>query len=278
MNAEKRIKNEAKVVLSKGNWSKSLGVFFILFASVLMVLFLQSFFVLGVQVILTPLFNTLAEFSETFSLETEGSFANALLILTQGALGNLILILGFLFIFPLYCGVKRYFFLLSKGEEATISDVFYYLTVKLKNCLLLGFRYGIFCVLKLLPCIAPAYIIVIVMMDNELSVFVNSLLTLCVFIIGIAGLAIWILWTSRQSLAIYLFIEDDAKPASFYVKESERITNGNLNKAIRKLMYSFYGCFLLALTGVGMLYFVPYFEMSMATSAKWMIKLQEEVH
>ena len=277
MNAEKRIRSEAKTLLSNGYWSSSLGVFFILFASVLLILFLQSFIVLGIQVVLTPLFNVLAQVEPSFSLEVEESFGNSIIMLLSGAGGYIAYAIGFLFLFPFYCGVKRYFYLISKGEESRISDVFYYLTVKFKSCLLLGLRYGILCVVKFLPCIAPAYLIVIAMINNEFSTFVNSLLTLCTFITGIAGLAIWILWTSRQFLTIYLFIEDDSKPAGFYVKESERITNGMLNKSIRKLMYSFFGWFLLALTGVGMLYFVPYCEMSLATSAKWIIKLQKEV-
>ena len=277
MNAEKRIRNEAKSLLSNGNWSSSLGVFFILFASVMLVLFLQSFIVLGIQVVLTPLFNVLAELEPSFSLESEDSFGNTIVMLFSGTGGYLAYGLGFLFLFPLYCGVKRYFYLISKGEEGKISEVFYYLTVKLKNCLLLGLRYGLLCVVKLLPCIAPAYLIVVAILSNEFSTPVNSLLTLCVFVTGIAGLAIWILWTSRQSLSIYLFIEDDAKPAGYYVKESERITAGVLNSSVRKLIFSFAGWFLLALTGVGMLYFVPYFEMSVATSAKWIIKLQKEV-
>ncbi len=277
MNAEKRIRNEAKILLSKENWSSALGVFFILFVSVMLVLFLQSFLVLGVEVVLSPLFNVLAELEPSFSLEVEESFGNSIIILISNTVGYLAYGLGFLFLFPLYCGVKRYFYLISKGEEGKISDVFYYLTVKFKRCLLLGLRYGILCIVKLLPCIAPAYLIVVAMLSNEFSVYVNSLLTLCVFITGIAGLALWILWTSRQSLTIYLFIEDDTMPAGFYVKESERITAGPLNSSVRKLMYSFIGWFLLALTGIGMLYFVPYFEMSVATSAKWIIKLQKEV-
>ncbi len=277
MNAEKRIRSEAKTLLSNGYWSSSLGVFFILFASVLLILFLQSFIVLGIQVVLTPLFNVLAQVEPSFSLEVEESFGNSIIMLLSGAGGYIAYAIGFLFLFPLYCGVKRYFYQISKGENAKVSEVFYYLTVKFKSCMILGLRYVILCVVKFLPCIAPAYLIVIAMLNNEFSTFVNSLLTLCAFITGIAGLALWTLWTSRQFLTIYLFIEDDSKPAGFYVKESERITNGMLNKSIRKLMYSFFGWFLLALTGVGMIYFVPYCEMALATSAKWIINLQKEV-
>lgn len=277
MNTEKRIRNEGRYLLSQGNWSSSLGVFFLLFASVLLTLFLQSFIVLGVQVVLTPLFNVLGEVEPAFSLEVEDSFGNTLITLCGGTLGFLAFALGFLFIFPLYCGAKRYFYLISKGEEAKISDVFYYLTNKLKACTLLGLRYGLMCVGKMIPCIAPAYILFLIIMSNELSTFANSMLTLSIFATGIGGLCLWILWTSRQFLTIYLFIEDDTYPSSYYVKESERITLGAVNNSVRKLIYSFGGWFLLALTGVGMLYFVPYFEISAATSAKWLIKLQKEV-
>lgn len=278
MNAEKKIRTEARTLLSKDNWSTSLGVFFILFASVLLVLFFQSFLVLGVQVVLTPLFNIFSESADYLSLEVEDSIGSSLLMFIQGSVGYLAYIVGFIFIFPLYCGVKRYFFLISKGEDANISDVFYYLAYKFGSTLLLGLRYGLIAILKLLPCIAPAYLVAVAIFSNEFSTFVNSLLTFTVFALGIAGISIWILWTSRQFLSIYLFIEDDTKPAGFYVKESERITEGLLNSSVRKLIYSFGGWFLFALTGVGLLYFVPYFEMSLATSAKWIIKLQKEVY
>ncbi|MBQ7809393.1 MAG: hypothetical protein IJ346_00305 [Clostridia bacterium] len=276
MNAEKRIRNEARSILSKGNWSKALGIFFILFVSVLLVLFFQGVLVLGIQVVLTPLFNVLSEVSSDFSLEVEDSLGSSLLLIIQSTFGYLAYAVGFIFLFPLYCGVRRYFYLTSKGKDTNINDVFYYLTQNFKKSLLLGLRYGLICILKLLPCIAPAYLIATAMTTNEFGTLANSLLTLCVIITGVAGISLWILWTSRQSLSMYLFIEDDTKPSGFYVKESERITAGPLNNSMRKLMFSFAGWFLLALTGVGMLYFVPYFEMSVATSAKWIIKLQKE--
>ncbi len=277
MNAEKRIKSEAKALLSKGNWSSSLCVFFILFASVLMVLFLQSFFVLGADVVLSPLFNALAKIEQIFSLEMEDSLANSIILLVGGSLGYIAYAIGFLFLFPLYCGVKRFFYLMTKGEEAKVSDLFYYFTKKLKGSLLLGLRYGLLCVVKFLPCIAPAYILFAVIMSGEFSPLANSLLTISVFVTGIAGFALWILWTSRQFLTIYLFIENDSLPSGVYIKESERILNYTLNKSVRKLFYSFGGWLLFALTGVGMLYFVPFSEASLATSAKWIIKLDKEV-
>lgn len=277
MNTEKIIRTEARSKLRDGNWSTALGVFFTLFAAVLMVLFLQSAIVLGVQVVLTPLFNVLAEIEPAFSLETEDSVSSALTTLVGGTFGFAAIILGFLFIFPLYCGAKRYFYNVSKGEDGKFSDVFYYFFHKLKACTLLGLRYGLMCVGKFIPCIAAAYILFVVIMTNEFGTFANSMLTLSVFATGIGGLCIWVLWTSRQFLAIYLFIEDDSKPSVYYIKESERITYGTLNTSVRKLMYSFGGWFLLALTGVGMLYFVPYCETSLATSAKWIIQLQKEV-
>lgn len=278
MNAEKRIRDEARALLSKGNWSSSLAVFFILFAGVLLALFVQSFLVLGANVAFSPVFETFSGFIKEFSLENEESFGSSLLMIISSTFGYVGYALGFLFIFPLYCGVKRYFYLLTKGEDAGINEVFYYLTKGLKKCTLLGLRYGLLCVVKFLPCIAPAYFLVVAMISNDFSTAVNSLITLAAFALGIAGLALWILWTSRQSLTIYLFIEDDTKPVGFYVKESERILNTALNTSVRKLMYSFGGWFLLALTGVGMLYFIPYFEASFATSAKWIIKLDKEVY
>ena len=53
MNTEKIIRSEARTKLRNDNWSTALSIFFTLFASVLLVLFLQSFIVLGVQVVLS---------------------------------------------------------------------------------------------------------------------------------------------------------------------------------------------------------------------------------
>ena len=278
MNTEKRIRNEARLLLSKGNWSKSVAVFFILFAAVLLMLFLQSVLVLGIDIAASPVVESLSAISPEFSLADEESMGSAIVMMLSGT-GSLIAIaLGFLLIFPLYCGAKRFFYLLSKGEDAGIHEVFYYLAYKLKNVMAFTLRYGLLCAVKLLPCMAPAYLLFAYTFSIEdLSTAVNSLLVVAIFATGIGGLVLWILWTSRQFLSMYLFIENDNLPAGEYAKISVRILNGNLNRSVRKLVFSFGGWFLLGLTGVGLIYFVPYFEAAAATSAKWMIKLDEEV-
>ena len=276
MNAEKAVRKEARKILSEGNWGNAVAVFFILFASVMLVLFVQSILVLAVDAVLSPLFNTMAEFNEIFSTEAEDSMGNSIITLISSGGALISYVLGFLFLFPLYCGVKRYFYKLSKGEEPYISEVFHYISKDLKKGLALGGRYGIFCVLKLLPCIAVPYILIAVITTAELSNIANSFLIFATIATGIAGFALWVLWTSEQFLSIYLFIENDSLPAGEYAKISVRILNGNLNKSVRKLVYSFGGWLLFALTGVGMLYFIPYFETALATSAKWIIKLDSE--
>lgn len=277
MNVEKVIRKEARELLSKGNWSSALAVFFILFASVLLILFVQSVLVLGIEAVFTPAFDALAEIDEIFSTEVEGSIGSTIILLLSSTAAWISYALGFLFIFPLYCGVKRYFYKLTKGDKPGINEVFHYIAHDLKKSLAVGGRYGILCVLKLLPCMAVPYILVAVIASGELSVFVNSLLIISAVATGIGGLALWILWTSKGFLAIYLFIENDSLPAAGYAKESARILNGQLNTSVRKLMYSFFGWFMFALTGVGLLYFVPYLEATLATSAKWLINLDKEV-
>lgn len=277
MNAEKTIRSQARTLLSKGNWSQSLGVFFILFAGIMLVLFVQSILVLGAELAVTPLFDNLAEHMEVFDLSDEDSIGFGLLTIIQSFFGYLAYALGFLFLFPLYCGVKRYFYLMSKDESNGISDVFYYLTKKFKKTTGFGLRFGLLSLLKMLPCFAPVIILMGVMTTNEFSTLANSILTISAIIFGIAGFLLWMLWTSRQFLSIYLFIEDDSLPSGTYPRESAKIINNMLNSSVRKLNFSFIGWLLLALTGVGMLYFVPYYETSLAISAKWMIKLQKEV-
>jgi len=277
MNAEKTIKSQARTVLSKGNWSRSLGVFFILFAGVMLMLFVQSILVVGIELVITPLFDNLAVEMEIFDLSDEESIAFGLLTIIQSFFGYLAYALGFLFLFPLYCGVKRYFYLMCKDERAGISDVFYYLTQKFKKTTGFGLRFGLLSLLKMLPCFAPVVILIGVLNTGEYSTLANSIITIAAIILGIAGFLLWMLWTSRQFLSFYLFIEDDSLPAGTYARESAKIVNNMLNSSVRKLNFSFIGWLLLALTGVGMLYFVPYYETSLAISAKWMIKLQKEV-
>ena len=276
MNAEKAVKKEAGKLLSDGNWGSAVAVFFILFASVMLVLFIQSAIVLGIDGALSPLFNKAGEINEIFSTENDESLGNSIIMMISSTFAMIAYVVGFLFIFPLYCGVKRYFYKLTKGEEPGVNEVFYYLTAGLKKGLALGGRYGIFCVLKLLPCIAVPYILVALMLSSEFSTVADSFLILAIFATGFAGFWLWTLWTSNQFLSIYLFIENDCLPAGEYAKKSVKILDGQLNKSVRKLIFSFGGWILLALTGVGMLYFIPYFETALATSAKWMIKLDSE--
>ena len=276
MNAEKAVKKEARTLLSEGNWSKAVAVFFILFASVMLVLFVQSILVLSVDAVLSPLFNNLTEFNEIFSTEAEDSLGNSIISVISSGGALISYVLGFLFLFPLYCGVKRFFYKMSKGEEPGIDEVFHYIAKDLKKGLALGGRYGIFCVLKLLPCMAVPYILIAVIITSELSTIAESFLIVAIIATGFAGFWLWTLWTSSQFLTIYLFIENDCLPAGEYAKISVVMLKENLNKSVRKLIFSFGGWLLFALTGVGMIYFIPYFETALATSAKWMIKLDSE--
>ncbi len=276
MNAEKAVRKEARKLLSEGNWSSAVAVFFIMFASVMLILFIQSAIVLGIDGALSPLFNKAAEINEIFSTESEDSLGNAIVVSISSTGALISYFIGFLYLFPLYCGVKRYFYKLTKGDEPGIGEVFHYLTKDIKKGLSLGGRYGIFCVLKLLPCMAVPYILFAIVATTELLTIAESLLILAIFATGFAGFWLWTLWTSNQFLSIYLFIENDSLPAGEYAKISVRILSGRLNQSVRKLIFSFSGWLMVALTGVGMLYFIPYFEASLATSAKWIIKLEKD--
>lgn len=277
MSTEKIIRNEARSLLSNGKWSTGISVFLIFFAGLLLVLFFQSFIILGAEIAAKLLFSLFSRLIDSVPAITgnfeESSITHAL----EENLSILALGVGFLLLFPLYCGVKRYFYFSAKGVEASVSDVFYYLTVKLKKSLLLGFRFGILCVLKLLLCLEPTIILFNLTQNMEFSTLENSLITLSFFVTAIAGLFVWVLWTSKHFLTIYLFIEDDSQPVGFYPRESCRLLSGGLYKSVRKLIYSFWGWFIFGLTGVGLLYFCPYLETSLACSAKWLIKLDKEV-
>lgn len=277
MSTEKRIRLEAKNLLSSGNMSKSIGVFFILFAGVLSILFLQSFLVIGVEIAFKPFINIFSSFFGAYSFDGEAYLSDTLIASIQNFYAYLSYAVGFIFLFPLYCGVKRFFYFTAKGKQPGVNEVFFYLTKEYKKCLLLGFRYGLLCILKLIPCMLPTYGIVISLMSGDYTTLVFSLLTVLAVILGIVGLGLWVLWTSKQFLTIYLFIENSNEKAGFYVNESKRILGDTHYKAVRKLKYSFWGWLLLGLTGLGLIYFVPYLETSLSCSAKWLIKLDKDV-
>lgn len=277
MNAESKIRLQAREALKNAGWSKSVAVFFILFVTVLIVLFLQTVLVLGAELIATPITDAITELAKGYSF-VDSEEINVSILSSLTNVGSIIsYIVGFVLIFHIYCGVKRYFYLLATDKNPSVNEAFHYIFRDFKKCFLLGLRYGLLTVIKLLPCIAPAYIIFVIITANEFNALETALLTLSVYLTGIAGLAIWVLWTSKQFLSIYLFIENDSLPAGAYAKESERLLSGGLYRSVRQLIFSFKWWLLFALTGAGLIYFVPYFEAACATSAKWMIRLANSI-
>ena len=280
MNPEKAIRAESRTIL-RNNWVSGIGVFFILFASVLLALFVFSVIGLLMEISFTALFGYLETISPAYSLTSDTSFGSVVYSNISGLSMSFLMLAGFVFVFMVYCGVKRYFYMLSKGEKPGVHEVFYYLAKgRKKRALGFAMGYGFLSFLKLLLCEAVAIVVALYSASHDLSGFylLNETLLVTSIIFAFGGFALWLLWTSKHFLSFYLFNENENLSVRECKNQSARILRGNLGNSTNKLIFSFAGWFLLALTGVGMLYFVPYFETASATSAKWILKLDKEVH
>lgn len=281
MNPEKAIRTEARSILRNGNWPVSVGAFFVLFSSLILALFAISVVELLLEASLGALLNYLAGINPVFSIESETSLGSMIYSDISGLVLIFMFILSFVFVFMIYCGIKRFFYKLSINEKADFHEIFYCFSKgKKKRAIGFAMGYGFTSFLKLLLCEFLPIVISVYTASHDLptSSPVNETVLIGSIALAVGGFLLWILWTSRYFLAFYIFNENENLSLRECKRHSARILKGKLTASTNKLIFSFAGWFLFALTGVGMIYFVPYFETTTATSAKWILKLDKEVY
>ncbi|MGN0488558.1 MAG: hypothetical protein ACI4HO_04785 [Ruminococcus sp.] len=260
MEIEKTIRNQAKNKL-ENNWVGAVSALFVLF---------------GFAVALILLFESLINIFKVYDNNGE---------LKESSVATLILILFFtvaagVFISPVKNGFLKYFYDLSNTGEGDLMSVFYfffrikrYFKTILFNLILIG----IF-ILNMAITLLPYGILKII--DNSVDIFstveaeqVGYIIYSILFGIGItAGIVL----SLRLIFVEFLYIDNENKEAGYYFGKKATKLSIKHHKDYIILVFTFLPWIMLCFFVLPALYVIPYLSESLATSSKWLIKLNKD--
>lgn len=246
MSAEKMVKNEARAKLS-GKWAAAEAAFMTL--------------------LLVPIIVTLAVVTAYGILgETEvreimtGAPLKAVffVILHVAAVAALVLLS------PLYNGFVRFFAKTACGEDADMSDVFWFFESKQRYKSAVVYMAGVLvrCLGMIIACEAPAIVVFVLSQGDDSMMFIAITLA----ILGAVGAFVWL---HRFALQMMLFSYYDYDGASAAM-HGMRAAKGNIGKLLM-LTVTFAPWLLSTYFVVPLLYVGPYMTCAYFVSAKYIL-------
>lgn len=262
MSAEKIIKNEAKSVLSKGNWIKAITAVMI------------TFFVPMVSVLIMEISYNLTGAEEEFSIDV---LTSSTLFIVFFALFQLIGVAVFVLLSPLFNGAVRLFGAMADGKNAEFSDVFYFFDTRGKYiesvkfmisllvrlvCVTIGFSLPAIVVYSVSQYTYHKDFAVVDSKDKVTALVVVSIVLLIVDVISV------IIFNHRYIFAMILYSCHDLSIKDSFAVGSQ-IAKRQMGSLI-KLTLSFVPWYLLLFFVVPFVYVYPYAIMSYTISAKYL--------
>lgn len=257
MKAESMVKEQARKVLSNGNWCSAVVTFFVALSVLCFTMIISE-----LVYVFEPSENL--DFSNLFIVGLFFSF-------------EVVSVAVMVFLSPVYTGVIRYYNLLAQGKEADISQVFYYLTKERYMCTLsfnislIGY-YIANGIISFIPAIAWGIATSIVFSIYPSTVFAALMMVINVFLIILCAVLFYIV-TRKYFAAAYLFVNDDI---NIYwkdcIKASKLLMKGNTLKPV-KLLISFIPWFLLCFFVFPWIYVFPYYNQAKSLSSRWIYEL-----
>lgn len=264
MNAEKKIRQEARDNLSKGNWG-------IVAAAVFTVLT-----VLTLGYCILSFISFFPQVEEVTNLSQLDTATKLLVILIQAV--AVVVCVG---LSPIYMGFVKMCTEIAQGGNPPLFTVFTYFTSfrlykrALHYAIALLARYIGWGIVSTLP----AYILV-ALLQLLLKPQVNmwggvGINSLCV-LLGIAAMVLWVLLTRKYYMASYLFVNDvyEGSPIVCIKRSAEIMKNRRVQAA--KLTLSFLPWILFCFFVLPVIYVLPYYKTACSVSAKWIDELHRE--
>lgn len=281
MSPEAKVKLEARARLANNNWGKAIAIFFITISIPVLLSICLEFarFLLNVQVTAGSLYKggNLRDAITYFvgQLRTSRLFEYLIVALSLSVLMSLVTL-------PLHLGVVRWNYLAAKGESPDVGGVFYYFSsVRLYFrsiwfSVLMGLRLLLWAVLLFGPGLSLLVFSTEFIMSNSqdyltaatAGILGGSLLLL-------AGTVLFVLILLRYFLAQYVVVAKNEKSVNHCIHYSWRRMKG-FRKSVFVLVLSFIGWFLLSFFVLPIIFVVPYFRVSLATCAKWIMQDKNE--
>ncbi|MDR3178892.1 MAG: hypothetical protein LBT82_02410 [Oscillospiraceae bacterium] len=276
---ENNMKKEAKFLLNRGNWAKSVGLF--IFISVIF-LEISDIFESFLFKNCIFLFNAISLFDST----KKGVFAilfdfNVDINLFYSAICYLIfrlLLLSLVIFFssPLLLGCAKFYFDMAIGRSVSMGLVFYFF--KNSDKLLKSFFFLVFIISRLVcACfvsLLPGFVVAIISFKFKKSYFEFSywFFSFYVFLI-LLGVFLFLIWASKYFLSPFLFIIKENLDISKTLNVSCTLMKKRFKFSVLKIFLIFFSWLILSYLFIFPgFYFYPLFFETLAISAKWIIK------
>ncbi len=260
MKIERIIRNQAKDKL-KNNWTGAVSALFVFFGFVIALVLLFE--------ILISIFKVY-DINGDFKKSAETTL-NVILVVTLAA--------G-MFLTPVKNGFFKYFYELSNTGESNLRTVFYfffgikrYFKTVLFNLIIMGIT-----ILNITITLLPYWILKII--DIAVDLFPNVAAEQTGFIIysillGL-GITAGIILSLRLIFIEFLYIYKDNMNLGFYFGKKATKLSIKHHKDYIILVFTFTLWIILCFFVFPALYVIPYLTESLATSSKWLIKLNKD--
>lgn len=278
------VKREARNNLAKNNWGKAVAVTIFVLTLVSSISMLTALFQLILNIDLEGKITTLfSNFSEIYInqgvlIESFKNNVSVNLIVYYSIL-LLVILLSFIILLPIYLGLSRFYYYVSKGESPSAAEIFYYF--KGRKVFLHSLNFGINIILRCLMwslvCMLPGTIIMIISgMLSAMPVTSVSLSRYAVVLVPIAMILLVVGYIFlfaiilRYFLASYLFVSRE----EMGVRDCIRMSFNNMvgyRISVLKLYITFIPWVLACFFVLPILYVMPYLQASKFTCAKWLL-------
>lgn len=250
MSVEKTLKKQARNILAKGNWQKSI-LGFLCVCSVLSIIFTivdQSTMLITDDILSKPL--------------------NLAIIIAVSLLCGI----GLILLTPIYTGYLRFIANSKNAKTGDVQDIFYYFkkgkyvdTVQFNLALFL--RYAVFLIICALP-VTACFVFMQLIPEYELAFKIGSVW------LGIIAVPTYCFVSRFWVMAQYLYVTDfDYRKEKEIVKASHYFVKNNFSKVI-SLYISFIPYALLCFFVIPIVFVYPYFKHTTFLSYSYIYELE----
>lgn len=268
MSPEKKIKLQARNTLAQNNWPVAVAAVLVTLSAVLAVIYLLS----GVDLLFTAILDPVIEMLNiTNDLGEDISYAGSI----SGTLTLPLLVM----LIPLFMGVVRVFYLMTKNEEVAFSEIFHYIGHRYFRTL--GVFFGVFvrCLWQAAVCFLPYYIglsvLTVSTAEKDKLAFSDNIWYFIVYALLFGGILLFAKLSIRYFLSFFLYFEDESLNAG-KLCELSRTYMVRFEGSVMKLIFSLFPWILSCILIIPCLFVLPYAVTCLATSAKWIIALYHQ--
>lgn len=247
MNIEQTIKKQSLALLAKDNWGNAMGGFLIAVLPTVLLMILDE-----------VIYNIINLFVNTNTLFYQGVLSFI----------SLVLVVVWLFSTPIFTGYFRMCYLISKNQDYSLKDIFYYFNKeKYNKCLSLNLNIMV----RIL-----GYFMIFIIPTLIFSVFfaITSYVALLAFAITLTVMAFvaTIFVCIKYTIVPCVYFEDESISNEEIIKLGLNFISDKLNDC-RKILLSFLPYILLCFFIVPLVFVVPYITVAFMNNGKWITSL-----